>query len=170
MAAELDPFSLVYNELWSMMEEDQRFEVKAGNKLKFNENDRNPGKTNLSSADYPEVALMAENISGNLCNTSSTSMIRRNFSWVVSSGDYRYTEIFPLEWSIFTGMLAWRYRLTALRWEGQQFVINCNLNDSNFNQIDAMRRRGVEGWIAVWSIYVEMHFATSTIVGSHLET
>ena len=170
MTTTKDPFSLVYDTLWDMLEEDARFDiVKDGNKLKFNCNDREPVKTQMSTEDYPEVALMAENITGNLCNTSSTSRIVRNYSWVISAGDYRYSEIFPIEWAIFTGMLAWRYRLSVLKFGEVNFVTNCNLIDSNFQQVENQRRRGIAGWVAVWSIFVEMHFATNQIVGEHLK-
>jgi hypothetical protein len=165
----INPFQMVYDELWSMLEEDVRFDVKEGNKLKFNNNDRSPMKTNMSTVDYPEVALFAENITGNLCNTSSTSMIRRHFSWIISSGDFNYSEIFPVEWAIFTGMLAWRYRISVLTWEGLKFVSQANIVESNFNQVDAARRRGIEGWIAVWSIFVEMHFSSDALQGAHLD-
>lgn len=169
MTARNNPFQLVYNTLWSMLEEDERFDVvKPGNRIKFNGNDREPQKTNTTTSDYPEVMLVSEGVTGNLCNSSSTSMLIRNYSWVVSSGDYRFDEIFPVEWAIYAGMLAWRYRLAPLLWEGEPFVTQANVRDSNFDQVDRQRRRGIQGWVAVWTIFVEMHFNTQNITGVHL--
>lgn len=168
MSSSSNPFSLVYDELWSMLEEDDRFDIKTNNKIKYNGSDRDPHKSQTSTSDYPEVTLITENVSGNLCNTSSTSMLRRNYSWIIASGDLRYSEIFPVEWAIFTGMLAWRHRLTILEWENTRFVARANLNDSNFDQVENLRRRGLKGWVAVWSIYVDMHFNTADLEGSHL--
>lgn len=165
-----DPFTLVYDELWSMLEEDKRFDVLVGNRLKFNQNKREPVKTQMSSADYPEVALLSEGVTGNLCNTSSSSMLVRRFSWVISAGDLRNEKLFPLEWAIFAGMLAWRHRLTLLTWEGEPFVKNTNIVDSTIQQAENMRRRGITGFIAVWTVEVEMHFQTSLIDGGHLST
>lgn len=165
----MTPFSLVYDTLWKMMIADERFTVKSGNRLDFNTNDRSAPKSQMSTADYPEVMLVAEGCSGNLCNTSSTSMITRRFSWVVSTGDFRYNQLFPVEWAIFAGMLAWRYELGSLLWNGNPFVTRANLVEANTDQIDKQRRRGIEGWIAVWTIEVEMHFANVLILGSHIE-
>ena len=164
-----NPFQMVYDTLWTMLEEDKRFQIKEGNKLKFNNNRRDVIKSQMSTADYPEVMLVTEGITGNLCNTSSTSKITRNYSWVISAGDFRYDQIFPVEWAIFTGMLAWRYRLSTLTWQDRLFVTQLNLVNSNLEQVDNQRRRGIEGWVAVWTIFVEMHFPTSVLTGSHLE-
>lgn len=162
-----NPFQLVYDTLWSMLEEDSRFQIKEGNKLKFNI--REPLKTQHTTSDYPEVMLVAESLSGNLCNTSSTSMLVKRFSWVISVGDYRYSEIFPIEWAVFTGMLAWRYRLKPLLWDGYEFVKCLRLVDSNIDQnIERARAQGISGWISVWTIEVEMHFANELIRGTHL--
>ena len=166
MSTVLNPFQLVYDELWSMLEEDIRFTVKEGNKIKFNT--REPIKTQHTTSDYPEVMLVAESISGNLCNTSSTSMIARNYSWVIAAGDFRYDQIFPLEWAIYVGMLGWMYRLKVLTWEGSEFVKCVKLNNANLDQIDRARTRGIEGWISVWSINVEMHFSNELIRGTQL--
>ena len=172
MASTDDPFTQVYNELWSMLEEDSRFEVKPGNKIKFNQPDRAPRFTDLSTVDYPQVTLIAENITGNLCNTSSTSMLIRRYSWVIAAGDFRVNQIFPLEWAIYAGMLAWRHRLTLLKHpddNGDLFVKRANVTDTNFDLLERQReQRGLVGWISVWTIEVEMHFTTSRILGSHL--
>jgi hypothetical protein len=165
-----NPFQMVYDTLWAMLEEDERFSVKEGNKLNFNTSDRDVGKSQMSSSDYPEVMLIAEVIStANLCNTSSSTKLVRQYSWVISAGSFRYIDIFPIEWAIFTGMLAWRYRLSTLQWENELFVKRLNFINANIGNIDRQLRRGIQGWISVWTLEVEMHFNTLKLTGDHLK-
>jgi hypothetical protein len=168
-----NPLQMVYDTLWAMLEEDERFQVKEGNRLSFNKdrNDRDVIKSQMSTSDYPEVILVAEAIStANLCSTSSSTKLVRNYSWIINAGDFRYSEIFPIEWAIFTGMLAWRFRLSTLEWEDELFVKRLNFTGANIGQIDNQLRRGIKGWISVWTLEVEMHFTTSKILGKHLLT
>ena len=167
MTTPSNPFQLVYDELWSMLEEDIRFTVKEGNKIKFT-GTREPIKTNHTTSDYPEVMLVPESGTGNLCNTSTTSMCVRQYSWVISAGDFRYEKISHLEWAIYAGMLAWMYRLKTLTWEDVEFVKCANIVSANLDQIEQQRTRGIPGWIAVWTISVDMHFSNELIRGTNL--
>ena len=168
MTTPSNQFQLFNDELWSMLEEDPRFTVKEGNKIKFT-GTREPIKREHSTADYPEVMLVPEGGVANLCNTSSTSEVTKNYSWVISAGDFRYEKISYLEWAIYAGMLAWKDRLSVLTWEDNIFVTSANITDTNLDQIEQQRTRGIPGWISVWTIRVNMYFSNVLIRGSQLD-
>lgn len=162
-----DPFLLVYNSLWTMMEADSRFEVKEGNKIKFNSRDREPFKTQHSSTDYPEVMLLPESGIGNISSTSSTSFVLKRYSWIITGGDYRYSEISQIEWALTAGLLGWMYKLKTLLWDDYEFVKSVNIVDTNLELIDRtlarVRAQGIAGLISIFTIEVKMHFSNELI-------
>ena len=167
-----NPFQIVYDSLWEMMEEDPRFSVKEGNKIRFNDNNREPYKTAHSTDDYPEVMLLPESGIGNISSTSSTSFLSKKYTWVVSTGDFRYDQISDLEWALSAGLLAWMYRLKPLLWEGSEFVKYVNVVQTDLDIIDRTlnraRAQNITGLISIFTVEVSMHFSNELIRGSHL--
>lgn len=163
---------MVYDALWEMMEEDERFEVKEGNKIKFNDNRREVIKTQHSSNDYPEVILLPESGIGNISSTSSTSNVIKRYTWMVSAGDLRYDQISHLEFALYAGMTSWLYKMKPLIWEGHEFVKRINIVATDLDMIDRTinraRSQGVQGLISIFTIEVEMHFANELLRGPHL--
>jgi|CXWL01.1.fsa_nt_gi hypothetical protein len=169
-----NPFQLIYNELWTMMEEDERFTIKEGNKIKFNANKREPLKTQHTTSDYPEVALFPESGVGNISSTSSTSNVTKRYTWVISTGDYRYDEISDIEFALYAGLTSWLYRMKPLLWKGVEFVKRINIVATDLEFIDRTiaraRTQGIQGLISIFSIEVECHFANEILRGPHLDT
>lgn len=162
-----NPFSMVYTTLWDMLLSHPVFvrDVKDGNRIRFDIlNNRDPLKENVAASDLPEVALTVDTLSMNLNNTSSTSMVLRQYQWLVSTGDYRYTELLArIEWYIFIGMLAWRTKLTGLEWKGQHFCKRANVVSGRSGISNPQQNRQVQGWSAAWQVEIEMHFNTSDL-------
>ena len=158
-----DPFSQVYTALWDLAEGhgDLTQLVLLRNRIRYDSSDRDPEKKTYTEADTPELALMSTGVSGNLWNTSTTSMCIRRYSWMIITGDMRvnYT-LMPVEWALFRAMHGWRTVLPALKWKGNSYVKRLNLLDIQEGILRPNERQdGPRGWSCVWGIEVEMHFA-----------
>lgn len=161
-----DPFLMVYEALWSMVEDSAPLEalVRPGNRIRFDKSDdRDPFKVQISTADLPELMLTSEGTSGlNLQGTSTTSTITRKYSWILATGDYRYVSLlYPVEWALLCAMTEWVEVLTALEWRGNSFVTRCNFVEVSEGYSDPKENRGIKGWSTIWRCEVRMDFATA---------
>lgn len=164
-----NPFTLVYDALWALVEAHPSFTemVKAGNRIKYNiPDDRDPLKASILTGDLPEVVLVGRTTSGNVMNTSNTSMVTRSYEFLVSTGDFRYTELLAqIEWQLFTATTGWREKLAALEWKNKRFVKRVNMTGSTMGASDPERNRKIRGWSCAWGVEVEMHFQTTDLSG-----
>lgn len=162
------PFDMVYTELWNMALSHGGFvrDVLDKNRIRFDDPaNRDPLKNPVQAADLPEVQLAAATGSVNLQNTSSSSMITRQYTWFIASGDYRYTQFMSaVEWYLFCAMTGWKSRLTALKWKNEAFVKRANVVSTLAGMSDPQRNRNIVGWSAAWTVEVEMHFKTSDLL------
>lgn len=165
----LNPFQQVYDKLWEMAENDDRLTdvVKMRNRITFGDPKKSaPLKTQISSADFPELMLLpagAQEI--NIQNTSSNSKIVKNYSWVINTGDFRTTKLFPVEWALFALTHKWHTELTTLMWETatDSYVKKVNFVGWREGQSEENQKQRTthHGWSAVLDIFVEMHFTAS---------
>lgn len=139
--------------------------VKAGNRIRFDElENRAPLKEKISVADLPELVLTVRSMTANLNNTTSTSSCTRQYAWMLSAGDYRYSQIMsPIEWALFAAMSNWRDVVTALLWRDKSFVKRVQLLGGSSGLSDPAQNRNIIGWSAVWAVEVEMHFAQTDL-------
>lgn len=161
----MNPFTMVYGELWQMLLEHPRFvrDVKEGNRIRFDK-ERDPLKETVQDADMPQVTLVGTTGSANVMDTSSSSKVVRQYTFMISTGDLRYTEILgQVEWYVFCALCGWKGRLGRLQWDGQNFVKRVNVVSVVNGINDAEANKNLLGWSAAWSIEVEMHFQTSTL-------
>jgi hypothetical protein len=162
-----NPFLLVYDKLWEMVKADPRFieVVKENNRIDLNAVSRNPFKLNPSSADHPEVVLITPGASdGNYRETSSTSMLTRQYSWLISTGDFRVRYVLATEWALFAAMEDWCSQLTTLTWRGESFVKQLNFSALSEGLIDELTKNSLNGWSASFTIDVEMHFSRTALL------
>lgn len=163
-----NPFTLVYDALWAMLEAHPQFvvDVKEGNRIKYNSSeDRDPLKQEILDADLPEVVLVQTSVSANLYQSSSGSMCLRQYSILVSTGDFRYNKFLAqVEWDIFTAMMLWKERLGSLQWKNKAFVKRSNILSATSGASDSERNRGIKGWSAIWTVEVEMHFTSQDLL------
>lgn len=167
-----DPFSAVYEELWSLLEDSEEFgrRVAEGNRIKYikdGDNTRDPEKDQMSTADFPEVRLVPAGIFPHLQRTSNSSSIVARYAIEIRSGDKRLNEAhFPVIWAVYRAMAPWAARLRELTWnDGDVFI---NLARPVGDVIEDMERggdvsRGIEGWFAIWTVEVSMWFQTSAL-------
>lgn len=161
-----NPFTDVYNALWTLLLRNPLVDqmVKVGNRVNFSSlTNRDVIKQTVADSDLPELTLIPEGTSDvNLGCTSSTSKIKRRYSFICVTGDYRLAyRLLPLEWFIFASMTGWRETLTALQWHGTPYVKTANLVSLVDGETDSRRVKGLKGWTAIWSCEVEMHFTTA---------
>lgn len=166
-----NPFVQVYDALWSLAEASSELtsKVRVGNRVKFNHTGYDsPIKDEVSDADLPELVLVSTGSGGNLLQTSSTSMITRQYEWLLATGDMSVVNrLLPVEWALYAAMADWPSVLGALRWPSDDtvegFVKRAQLLSVNSGLTDSERNRGIVGWSSSWAIEVEMHFRTSDL-------
>lgn len=164
----ITPFTMVLSAIWELLLDHPCFfrDVREGNRIRFDsQKDRDPLKSTIGAADLPEVSVVSQTVSANIQNTSSSSMCIRRYSILVSTGDYRYSEILGvIEWYIFVAMVGWQTRLTRLKWQDKAFCKRLNVVSATTGLSDPAQNRNIVGWSAVWQIEVEMHFATADLL------
>lgn len=171
MATEDDPFTQVFNELWRMAEISTPLQslIKAGNKIKFsnpnNPTVRGPVKDQVNVSDLPELVLSTiGSTTANIHASSSTTQIQREYSWILSTGDFRTNYLlFPVQFAIYSAMTNWMGNLTALMWRENQFVKRCNYITLQEGLSNPQLNRGIKGWSSLWACSVDMHFRTSDL-------
>lgn len=161
---QINPFNMVLTAIWDMLLAHPRFvrDVKEKNRIRFDlKGNRDPLKSTIQVADLPEVCVASLAASANIMETSSTSKCNRTYSIMISSGDYRYTEICgEVEWQVWCAMVGWKRTLGGLLWKDQNFVKRANVTNVATGLSDSEKNRNIRGWSSVWSIEVEMHFRT----------
>jgi hypothetical protein len=166
-----NPFTMVYAAIWRMIEDwpDLDELIKPGNRIKYDSPVvRSPFKEKISTADLPELALVADTVNCNTHQTCSTSRCTRRYSFMLSTGDYRYSALMAqLEWMLFATTHDWKSRLGKLVWpEGSDwhFCKRYDTPDASVGESNPDLNRNIRGWAAVWSFEVEMHFRRADIL------
>jgi hypothetical protein len=163
----MNPFDLVYDALWQMVLDSTPMSelVKPGNIIRYDQTSRDPYKKEVATEDLPELVLTSEGADDiNMHATSCTSMLRRTYAFMISTGDFRLQKILhPVEWALFCSMSDFRSRLGSLQWEGENFVKEANFVSVLNGTSDPDKNRGIRGWSAVWRCRVAMHFRTASL-------
>lgn len=161
-----NPFTQVYNALWTLVNAhpDIGDKFKTGNRITFGTDDREPFKRTIAASDVPELVLTQDGGPIEMYSTSSTTKVTRDYSWLVSTGDFRINHFLnDVEWMLFVAHLGWKTHLTSLQYNSNSFVKRCEIIDIRSGISDAQRNRGLNGWSTVWKVRVEMHFKTSDL-------
>jgi len=158
----------VYSKLWDLaFVESNALStlVRPGNRIRYDTNNRDPIKENVSDADLPELILTSGG-SGppRLHATSSGSMCTRKYSWLITTGDFRVSyRLYPVEFALFAAMSNWKAHLGALTWNSKSFAKRMDVVDVTNGLSDPDRNRGIRGWSAIWTCEIEMHFTTEDL-------
>ena len=162
-----NPFNMIYAALFELALAHPYFKaLPPGNLIRFDDpTDRSPIKNPIAAADVPELMLMLDNTAVNIRDTSDTTKCVRTFSWQLSSGDYRYPEIMSeMEWALLCAMCGWPKKLCVLKWENKTFVKRVALTNAITGISNQELNRNIQGWAAIWSAEVEMHFLTDDLL------
>lgn len=161
-----NPLVDVYDALWRLPEACELFTdlVKPGNRIKYLNIARDPNKKQIAAGDLPEVILAPSTAQIKMHETSHTSKVVMQYRYLISTGDYRYTEILcPVQWALICALIGWKEILGALTWEGVQYVKRADILSVSQGESDKERNRGIVGWSAIWGCEVEMHFPTEKL-------
>lgn len=160
---ELDPFSLVYNGLWDLVERNPKLKdyVKSGNRIKYKK--ENEEKPSISDADTPELALM---IGGGVptSGNSTESGIVKVYVWGITTGTMELVDYNKISFELFRSLIDWCCVLSKLSWcNCPGFVKRMNIVslEEGSDMIDL--NRTIHGWSALWNCEVEMAFPTSIL-------
>jgi len=168
----VNPFTLVFDALWSILENSPQFnaDVKVSNRIHLNiTNKTDPLKQQIQDSDLPEVILTTAGASSvGLFTTSSTSKIVKRYQFLISTGDPRVNQYLnQVQWDIYCCFTGWQSILGGLIWpvgSGRNFVKRADLVDNEEGLSNTERNRGVVGWSSIWTGEVEMHFASSDLI------
>ena len=163
-----DPFSLVFDKLWELAEVSQPLMrlVSPGNLIKFNKaQDRDPLKQQILTADLPELVLTGVgSTEANLLESSCSSKIVRQYSFILSTGDYRITSfLLPVQFALFCALADYQAVLCPLQWKSKTFITQANWVSLSEGMSNPELNRGIKGWSSLWTCMVEMHFSTADL-------
>lgn len=168
-----NPFTLVYNALWDMVESWPPFAgmVRVGNRVKFTGKSREIIKQEVTTSDLPEVRLISVEAAPHLQRTSNSTSVVVTFQWQVSTGDQRLdAALFPLKWEMLRAMSKWELALSALTWNDKSFVKLYRPQVAADGELQADLIRGIKGWSTIWSCTVELWFTTTDLQDKELLT
>lgn len=157
----IDPFNLVYDKLWSLVERNQELKslIKQGNRIKFD------GLTNqkyeISDADLPELALLVNGFN-NFDTTSTSRSIKRNFSFSIATGEYKIQSFNKITFELFRSLIDYECELCALTWCECNFVDSARLIGADESILEDSERQ-ISGWIGIWTFEVTMIFQHSML-------
>lgn len=163
-----NPFTKVYNALWRIVKVHPGIDraVKLGNRITFGEDNRDPWKDKVSASDVPELVLVQDATQIRVNNTSSTSMCVREYSWLISTGDFRVNHYLnEVEWLLFTAHTGWQAVMKCLLYNDRTFVKRVDFIGTTTGFTDSDSNRGLRGWSSIWRVQVEMHFSTADLQG-----
>lgn len=163
-----NPFTLVYDALWQMVELNTRLTPYLKSKEKFD--DRDGAQRNINTADTPELMLIQQVRTGQLKISSTETEIIPTYSFLLMAGDQRLNRVLnQINWELFRSLTDWNSVLCALQWPPEapkKFIIQATLVDATdsppgFTEVE--ERDTIRSWTSIWTIAVQMRFATSNL-------
>jgi len=165
-----DPFTAVEGQIQGLLTDSSDFtkDVKAGNRIRYVGGFRDPEKEEVASADFPEVRIIAGGMAPHIENTSNSSRMITKYMIEVRTGTKVLDKThYPLIWAVFKAMTKWKLRmdtLTIAENASGTFVILVRPIGETTEGIERGEiSKGIEGWFAIWTIEVDMFFATSNL-------
>jgi hypothetical protein len=147
--------------------------VPVGNRIDYTDNDRDPTKSSMQAADFPQVSIEASDGVLHLFRTSNGTSVTVKYQVLVLTGDKRlnylntagtsYVGLLPLMWEILRALSTWETHLMSLNWGAETgFVKKCDLTLHKENlddkKQDTPKRK--DGWVVAWEGEVEMWFSS----------
>lgn len=161
---QIDPFTLVYNGLWTLIERNQKLVgfIERGNRIKYES--YSEIKPELGEADTPELALLVSGGGFGNANNTSQKSCQRDFIWALTSGNFSIGDVFlPIQWEIFRSMSDWECVLCNLQWCNCKFVSDCQLIAAEDGTSMSELTRNIPGWASLWTARVSMQFPIQSL-------
>jgi len=168
MAAKLekDPFTLVYNALWDLLEDDKTLKsmVRLGNRIRLTGDDRNPIKEKYATEDLPEIIVFPRRILPNTHKGSNFCFIEEELSVEVRTGNVNLVDLYPLKWAVYRASTRWKTFLSSLKWRNLSFVLDVDLISSDDASLTEATTRRLTGWSTLWVFRTRMKFPKNIII------
>lgn len=167
MAIETDPFTQVYDALWSLPWKRKELcrLVKPGNRITFSGQDRDPLRPEVSTANLPELTLIPISGQPHVQATSNSSFWLARFEWQLATGDKRVNRaLYRVTFELLRALANWLTVLQALKWKSKPFVVVQIPRDERIGVTERDLNRGIQGWSSLWSCEVKMFFATADLI------
>jgi hypothetical protein len=172
-----NPFLKVYDAVWDLLFNNDDGSnllaemVRVGNRINFGsalENDRDPWKQTVDTADVPELILMDEGGTFNLHGNSSSTAYTQFITLYVSSGDYNYGRyISAINWYIMCNLGKWKTLISSLSWRGRTgFVKNVKIIPVQVGESNPERQTMIAGFTAIWRMQWDCMIPTIDLVQS----
>jgi hypothetical protein len=165
---ELNPFNMVFRELWVLAEASVPLSalIKKKNQVRYDSDTvRNPLKDKALPADLPELHLLPANITNaNLGYSSCASNITAQYTFIIVTGDKRAVLANNIQFALFSALQAWQTILYPLEWRNTKFVKRANWLGANVGLSNQDANRDISGWSAIWTAEVEMHFSKQDLI------
>lgn len=166
MALAVDPFSILYDALWTLLEANSGLTalVKVGNRVKYASWFHNPLKDIFSDADLPQVAIVPVGTLFNLNNTSSSTFVTARFDARLIVGDQRLDQVgglFAVKWEMLKAMRLWTVHIKNLQWNSKNYIVDLHTEDAPDEPF--IEEKGIKGWVSFLRFKVRMVFTTSDL-------
>lgn len=158
-----NPFQLVYDGLWTMVERNPRLSAKIplGNRIKFEENADK--LQNPVDADVPELALISAGFTKNNQSTDCTSMFTKKYMWALTTGTLIISEYNEISWELLRSMEHWKDILCTLTWCDCPFVNYFRILEVQEGNEMLTKESGIDGWSAFCTVEVDLQFSVSKL-------
>jgi hypothetical protein len=154
-----DPFSMVYNGLWTLVERNQMLKehIPPMNRIKYG-NETLPKEENTES-DTPELTLLLTGGAHDLMSTCSTASFKKSYAWALATGDLENERFHWMEFELIRCLADWETTLCPLMWKNCPFVQNLIFTGAEIGTMMREFNKNVEGWACLLSLDVQMSFS-----------
>jgi hypothetical protein len=167
MSAE-NPFIQVYDALWDLLESHKDWAelgIPIGSRIKYRGVRRSPQKSEISTADLPEIAIVPLTTTPHVQRSSSSMMVIKRFGVQYVTGEQRIDTLFAIEFETHRAMSHWPDVLKVLTWKSHPFCHFFRQTDVTDGMDQQQAMRGIAGWVAIWACEVHMNFPLSLLQG-----
>lgn len=165
-----DPFTVLFDKLWEVVDSDSDLQqlVNEGGKIKFvRDVDIYGFDPRNRQVNQPELSLLPDLFEANIGATNNSSEIIRSFNWSIRTPSKMLNkELFPIEWSLYKAMCVYAPEIRTVTYANEKFVHKINvISGSNFTpEIDMIQANPtLIGWRTIWTMQFEMSFSKNQL-------
>ena len=165
--SDVDPLTQVYIGLFDTIfsRDFVQEKVRPSNRIQLTGKLREPFRREVSTADLPELRIVPIGSIPHMLRTSGSSSIVEKYSIQISTGSKLVDILYPLKFEIYRALCDWQTIIKILTWKDQEFVKRISVSSINEGVTEMDLNRGIDGWASLWTVEVEMFFATSDLIG-----
>jgi len=123
-----------------------------------------------SESDTPSIHLVPTAMPSNINFASNCCSLDYNLRVMINTGDVRVDyKLLPICWAIYAAMVAAvdDSSLLDLAWEGQQFIKNFTLSNTQSIISDPTQNLGIVGWVGIVDLTLHMIFPRTLVKQFH---